>query len=233
CNRAAGTLLEPRQPVNRSGGIGGWTAGRPKPMEELLAQFAPVKYAEHHDAWAVEAILKHIRSPENLQHDLAIFFTPQDGPSKSRMIRQDLRLGHDLSCNRRRQRWMLPGEKFPQNDRGRRAPRPTIRPSSATPAPKSGCAPSLKPPDDVFTRRNRILRLEGLPTAIQFGDLVVVGRNRAGRKGRQLCCQLGNGDTLLVRALLERCRGVAVDFNRLGFHRFLYSASVVRIQRAL
>jgi hypothetical protein len=52
-----------------------------------ISCFPSVKYPQHDQAFLVEAVLKHISSTENLQHDLAIFFPARNRPTKFWMVR--------------------------------------------------------------------------------------------------------------------------------------------------
>lgn len=71
-----------------------------------------MKYPKHDQALFVEAVLKYIRSTENLQHDLAIFFPARDRPPESWMLRQDLHLADDLAGHDRGKRGMFSIKKF-------------------------------------------------------------------------------------------------------------------------
>ena len=65
------------------------------------AILSTVKYAEHDEACAIEPILEHVGSVENLQHQLPILTSPCERPAEPRKSGQELRLVSDLARNNR------------------------------------------------------------------------------------------------------------------------------------
>jgi hypothetical protein len=52
-----------------------------------ISRFPRVKHPQHDQTFFVKAVLKHISSTENLQHDLAIFFPARDLSPELWMLR--------------------------------------------------------------------------------------------------------------------------------------------------
>src|SRR5262245_8228117 len=65
-----------------------------------------MEYAQHHDAFAGNAITKNIFRSQHLQHDLPVLSTPSNRVTKLRMCFQHLCLGQDFASNDSGERWV-------------------------------------------------------------------------------------------------------------------------------